>query len=197
MPNPYNFKFVDRFAKKAKEEGFRARSVYKLIEIDRRFYLFWPGQKVLDIGAAPGSWLQYATFRIGPKGKAVGLDNREIKQISPNVSTFVCDILEQDQREKTLAECGIDLFDLIISDIAPNTTGIKYVDQKRSVKLNQAVLEIAKKHLQPKGKMVIKVFPGEDLGVLMDQLRQTFSKVKIFRSQASKKSSSEIYLICY
>jgi len=143
MPKPYTPN--DSWSRKAAKEGFRARSVYKLMELDERFHLLRPGQTVLDIAAAPGSWLQYTSKKIGPKGIAVGFDLTPIKPIADNVRTMQQDITKDDEIDALLKAEHLPPIDLVLSDIAPSTSGIRDVDQWRSIELNQAVLAIARR----------------------------------------------------
>lgn len=194
MPKAYTVK--DKYFKKAKQEGFRARSVYKLQDIDEKFQIIKRGIKVIDIGAAPGSWLQYVSSRIGEKGRVLGLDLQPIDFVADNVTTRICDITDKELVQELIGSLGLDQADLIISDLAPNTTGIKYVDQMRSVQLNQTVFEIAKHYLKENGKLVMKVFSGESLDSLLKDLKRFFRSVRVFKSEASRDRSSEVYIIC-
>lgn len=192
MPKPYNPN--DKWMLKAKSEGFRARSVYKLQELDKEFSLFKKGQTVLDIGAAPGSWLQYVGKKILPNGKALGLDLKKIQFIASNIETKVCDVLDPIQVKEALE--GYDQFDLIISDLAPNTSGIKYVDQQRSLDLDKATFETAKLYLKPKGVLLMKIFTGPDMDKFIKELKKHFRKVLISKPTASRDRSKETYIIC-
>ncbi|MBI2600428.1 RlmE family RNA methyltransferase [Candidatus Daviesbacteria bacterium] len=193
MPKPYIVK--DKFTIKAKNEGFRARSVYKLFELDQRFNIFKRGMKVLDLGAAPGSWLQLISKSIGPTGFVLGLDLQEIKPIEKNVMTKVCDITNLSQVEKYLNEVNIANPDVIVSDLAPFTTGVKYTDQQRSLELNQVVFEIAKKSLK-RGILVMKMFEGPDMPWFIKQLKNYFSLVQTTTVKATRDRSKEMYIIC-
>ncbi len=194
MSKPYNPN--DRLARKAKELGYRARSVFKLNELNAEFHLLKPGMTVLDLGAAPGSWLQYVSDQIGPEGRAVGLDLKPIAPISSNVATRVCDLLNPIELGNCFQSVGLEQFNLVLSDLAPNTSGIKYLDQQRSLELNQAVFEIAKKYLKPNGKLVMKIFQGPNLGKFVNELKRRFTKVVLTKPSASRERSSEQYIIC-
>jgi 23S rRNA (uridine2552-2'-O)-methyltransferase len=186
----------DKLMFKAHVQGFRARSVFKLEELDQKFRLFYPGQKVLDVGAAPGSWLQYTSEKIGPSGFALGLDLQEIAPVAANVATEVADISSHELVTQILSAHGLNLVDLIISDIAPNTSGIAYVDQLKSIELNRAIFELAKTHLKPGGKLVMKVFPGEHFDKFLKELKLYFKNVSVQKVKASRESSREVYVIC-
>ena len=114
----------DKLTQKAKSQGYRARSVYKLQELDAKYHLIKPGMKILDLAAAPGSWLQYASKKVGPTGQVVGMDLQNIDQIATNVKTFVCDITDVKKVTDILGGIRLDKVYLILSDIAPRTTGI-------------------------------------------------------------------------
>lgn len=195
MPKPYNPH--DKLMIKAKIEGFRARSVYKLEELDKKFRLFRMGQKVLDLGAFPGSWSQYISSKIGDQGMVVAIDLQKIAPISDNVIIKQADILDLELTSKIINEVGIDNFDLVVSDLAPNTTGIKHADHVRSIELSTGVLEIAKKYLDPKGKMIIKVFPGVNLYPLKKEIGKYFRVVNEIKVKSSRDRSSEVYLVCH
>lgn len=194
MPKPYTPN--DKFSQKARHKGFRARSVFKLEELDQKFNLIEDGMSVLDLGAAPGSWLQYTSERIGSAGLAIGIDLKEISPIANNVITYPADVTDIKRIKQILKKFNLDKVDLILSDIAPNTTGIKYVDQKRSVELNQAIVETAKSFLQPRGKLVMKVFSGEDLTQFIKDLKKIFRNVSVTKVDASRDRSREVYIIC-
>jgi 23S rRNA (uridine2552-2'-O)-methyltransferase len=195
MPKQYNYK--DPLMFKAHREGFRARSVYKLEELDEKFGLFFPNMKVLDVGAAPGSWLQYVSPLIRPKGKALGLDLKEIKPIGNNVVTKIADIMDVEAIKSFITELKWNKVDIIISDIAPNTTGIAYVDQKKSVELSLSIFELAKQFLRPRGRLVMKVFPGEDFSQFMKTLKGYFKHVSVQKVSASRDRSREVYVVCW
>lgn len=193
MPKPYIPN--DRLARRAKFQGYRARSVFKLKELDERFHLLSPGQKVLDIGAAPGSWLQYASEKVGQEGQILGIDLQEIAPVSENVTTIIGDITDPNL-VTTLQNMGWTSVDLILSDIAPSTTGIFHVDQKRSVELDRAIFSISQSLLRPGGNLVMKVFQGEEFSLFVKELRRYFKEVTISKSSASRDRSKEIYILC-
>ncbi len=186
----------DKWARRAKEEGFRARSVYKLEELDRKFHLLKSGMRVLDIGAAPGSWLQYASGRVGERGSILGLDLQPIDFVAANVRTIVCDVADTDAVGKAITNLGWQKADIILSDIAPSTSGIKDVDQWRSIELNQTVLALALLWLKPGGAVVMKVFRGADFDEFMAEVRAQFQKVRVSTVAASRDRSREVYVIC-
>jgi len=193
MPKPYTPN--DAWSRKAAKEGFRARSVYKLMELDERFHLLKPGQTVLDLAAAPGSWLQYASKRIGPKGLAIGFDLKPIAPIADNVRTFEQDVMHPEQLDSLLEAEHLPKINLVLSDIAPSTSGIRDVDQWRSIELNQAVLAIAERWLAPGGACVLKVFRGADFDAFLREVKLQWKDVRIATPRASRDRSKEVYLV--
>jgi 23S rRNA (uridine2552-2'-O)-methyltransferase len=192
---PMTNKFTpqDRYFKKAQKEGYRARSVYKLEAIQNKFHILKPGDKVLDLGAAPGSFLQYMSKIIGEKGIAIGIDLQDIKNLNlPNVKTYVGDIFDDAVYEKI----GISKFDVITSDLAPKTSGVKFLDAGRSLDLSLKVLDVAKGRLKKGGSIVIKILSGFNEGDLIGEAKKLFKTVKISRPDAVRKSSGEKYIIC-
>lgn len=194
MPKPYNPH--DRLMLKAKREGYRARSVYKLIDLNHRFHLLRPGQKVLDLGAAPGSWLQYVGSQIGSGGLAIGVDMQPITAIAPNIKTFSADIMDSAKLEEILIQNGPALYDLILSDLAPSTTGIIGVDHYKSIELSRKATEIAVGRLETRGSLVIKIFPGEHFNDFFQGLKKQYRKVNAVKVGASRDRSREIYIVC-
>ncbi len=181
----------DKFFKKAKEQGYRARSAFKLEAIQKRFNLIKSEDKVLDLGAAPGSFLQLIGKLVGNKGSAIGIDLKPIENLKKsNVKTIVGDILDE-----SIYEEFIDQFDVITSDLAPSTSGIKSVDAGRSFQLNEQVLKVAEKHLRPGGHVVMKAFPGAEHQQLLKKTKGMFKSIKIFKPEAVRKSSKEEYVI--
>ena len=193
MPKSYTPN--DKWSQKAAAEGYRARSVYKLQELDERFALLAPGMSVLDLGASPGSWLQYVSKKIGPKGKAVGLDLTEIEPVADNVSTYVQDITDTDAVKQILDKEEMKTVDLVLSDLAPSTSGIKDVDQWKSIELSQAVEETAKTFLKPKGICVMKVLRGGDFDKFLSDLKKNWKNVKVTQVKTSRNRSREVYLV--
>lgn len=186
----------DRVAKRAQHQGYRARSVFKLQELEEKFHLFRPGQRVLDVGAFPGSWLQYAAIEVGPKGKVVGVDIQQIQPVAPNVEIIQQDVTNFTELEKKLAQIGVAQFDLVLSDIAPSTTGIPGVDQAKSVELSQMVVDVADRFLRPRGTLVMKVFEGEDFGAFFRSLKSQYGFVTAYKARTSRDRSIEKYIVC-
>lgn len=189
--------FRDHYFKMAKTEGYRARSAYKLIEANQKFHLIKSGDFVLDIGAAPGSWLQVAAPIVGKKGFVLGVDLEPIKPLKEfdNVKTLVFDIFESQFEEKVLFLSGKKPFDVILSDAAPKTSGQKELDQDRSLEIARRAFEIAEKLLKTRGHVYVKVFEGPEVPLLLKEYKDKFKLLKIFKPAASKKGSKEIYLV--
>ncbi len=192
------FIIQDQYFTKAKKLGYRARSAFKLIEIHEKYNLIQKNMNVLDLASAPGSFLQVIAKIIGQQGKAVGIDIQKIDPNFwfPNIYLLQEDIFEFEKIRIFLDTLGIWRFDLITSDIAPSTTGITGVDQYKSVELNLAILEVAQIFLKKWGKLVLKVFVGEDIDDLVVPLKQAFRKVARFKPKACRDRSFEEYFIC-
>jgi 23S rRNA (uridine2552-2'-O)-methyltransferase len=182
----------DRFHQKAKKEGFLARAVYKLEELDQQFKLFKPGQRVLDLGCAPGSWLQYARTKVGERGVLVGLDRGPLRGDVAGARIVVGDVLTIDP-EQLLGE--LPAFDVVLSDMAPDTSGIRSLDQARSEALFERALEIATLVLAPGGNFVGKLFQGPDFKKLTEQVRARFETGKSAKPASSRQISIEQYVI--
>lgn len=192
MPKPYTPN--DRWSQRAAEEGYRARSVYKLKELDERFRLLKKNMTVLDLGAAPGSWLQYASEQIGNRGYAIGLDLTEIEPIAENVAVHQTDITDLQAVDAVLDGESVDKCNVIISDLAPKTSGIRDVDQWRSIELSQAVVAIAEKYLSDRGQCVFKVLRGADFDEFLRELKQDW-ETKVVQVKASRDRSKEVYVL--
>jgi 23S rRNA (uridine2552-2'-O)-methyltransferase len=184
----------DDFVKRAQRDGYRARAAYKLMEIDDRDRLIKPGMVVVDLGAAPGSWSQVVTQRLKGQGKVIALDLLEMQPI-PGV-----DCLQGDFREETvLAELENRLVgkpvDLVISDMAPNISGISSTDQARMAHLAELALEFSMQWLKPGGNLLVKVFAGSGMEEIVKAMRQGFQQVMTRKPSASRDRSSEVYLL--
>lgn len=190
-----SYKPNDHYARKAKDENFVARSVYKLEEIDQRFKIINSDDYVLDLGASPGSWMQYTSRKIGPKGKVLGIDLKFININYPNTICVKGDMNDL-KMEDLMSKYSIDKpFDVVLSDMAPNTTGNKFVDQCRSYDLCVIALNTAMKFLKPNGNFVCKLFEGEDTMIFRDELKKLFKEVSILRPKSTQSSSKELFLI--
>lgn len=188
-------KYRDHYFKRAKADNYPARSVYKLKEIDKRFGLFKPGQRVLDLGAAPGSWTMYAAERVGPGGLVVAADLQAAEQgFGPNVRYFQEDVFEPSESfQAALEEAGS--FHLVVSDMAPKTTGHKFTDQARSFNLCMQALYVARGCLLQGGHFVAKLFMGPDEAEFRDAMKASFQAVKTFKPKSSRSESKEIFYV--
>ncbi len=185
----------DTFYKKAKDAGYRARSAYKLEEIQKKFRVMKKGDAVLDLGAAPGSWLQVESSLVGENGLVVGLDILPVKALSlPNVIVKQADIRDVDVTA-LLVETTRPAFDVITSDIAPNLSGIRDVDNANIYDLYRAVMDVVERGLKKGGNFVIKLFFSPDFKDMTKELRPLFLKVATFKPEASRDVSSEVYLV--
>ncbi len=182
----------DRFHREAHAAGYRARAVFKLEEVDRKLGLLRPGARVLDLGCAPGSWLQYAGHRVGPGGCLVGIDRVPVDLALPGLRLLVGDVFEA-TREELLGELAA--FDAVLSDMAPDTTGIRHVDQARSEALFERALDIATATLAHGGHFVAKLFQGPEFTALVARCRREFSQVKIEKPAGSRTASIEQYVV--
>lgn len=187
-------KYRDHYFEKAKRENYPARSVYKLEELDQRFGLLKPGQHVLDLGAAPGSWTLYAAKRVGASGRVLSLDLSATQTAFPgNVTFLTADAFSDDQAlADAMREHGP--FDIVVSDMAPKTTGVKLTDQTRSLELCERAFELAQRHLKPGGAFVAKIFEGPDVKPWTDELRKHFDSVKGFKPKSSRSESKETFV---
>jgi 23S rRNA (uridine2552-2'-O)-methyltransferase len=182
----------DHFGARAKREGYPARSVYKLQEIDRRVQLLRRGQRVLDLGASPGSWTQFAAERVGREGKVVGIDLNPARIGLPEHVTFrALDVFQLDAS----AEFGPAAFDVVMSDMAPHTSGQRHRDQFGSFELYMQALKIAGEVLAGGGTFVGKIFQGPELEQARAATRTAFESVRIIKPDASRSESSEIFLV--
>lgn len=191
--NPY---LQDYFAKRAKKENFVARSAFKLDELQKKYSLFKKGQRVLDLGAAPGSWSQYAHQKVSPNGKVYGIDLQEIKISLPGVHFIQANILDIPLADLLQSE-SLDNspFDVVMSDMAPKTTGIKLTDQMRSLELCEMALQIAKENLSPGGHFVCKLFHSSEFQSFKSQVQMHFKTVSALKPKSTRSISKEIFLV--
>jgi 23S rRNA (uridine2552-2'-O)-methyltransferase len=183
----------DKFFRRAKAEGYRARSAYKLLEIAKKYRLLRDGQTVLDLGAAPGSWSQVAYERVGQTGKVVAVDLQPILAL-PGVPAVVGDIREAATIDAALALLGKPA-DLVLSDVAPQASGILVTDQARAIELATEALGVARRALRPGGAFVVKVFRGEDFDQLLNRVRRGFKTVNVAIPEATREESREAYIV--
>lgn len=185
----------DKWSQRAASEGYRARSVYKLMELHDRFRLLKPGMTVLDCGAAPGSWLQFASEIVGVKGRVIGIDRQAIEPVAENVITMEADITDVETVGKELQKLGLETVDIVLSDLAPNTSGIRDVDQWKSIELSEAVIALAETFLKPGGTCVLKVLRGADFDEFLREKKRQWKNVKIAHAHASRDRSTEVYML--
>lgn len=192
-----DFKKRDRFGEAAKKEGFSARSVYKLEELDKKFHVLKPGHRVVDIGASPGSWMQYTSRIVLPNGYLLGLDLNEITAPLPQQAIRAqMDILTATPADFAALGATAGSIDVVLSDTAPKTTGIKVTDRARSLELVQMGYEAAKVLLKKGGTYLFKVFVSEDYQRFEKQLRGEFETVKAQRPEAVRSGSEERFVVC-
>jgi len=190
------FVLKDPFYKKAKQEGYRARSVYKLKEIEARFHLIRKGDKVLDLGCSPGSFLQALSEMVGEKGAVIGIDILPTPSLpAKNITAIQADIRETTIKE-LLSGLSFDSFDVITCDIAPNLSGIREVDDARIEELFGSVLKTVEDGLKPGGHFIIKSFSTGIQKDISDGLKKLFQKVSTSKPIASRSVSSEVYFVC-
>ena len=184
----------DKYVKRARQEGARSRAIYKLEEIDRRDHLLHPGMTVVDLGAAPGGWSQYVRSRVGDSGRVLALDILPMEPVV-GVEFIEGDFTERPVLDLLLQRLQGNPVDLVISDMAPNMTGVASVDQARSMNLAELALEFSDKSLKPGGSLLIKTFQGAGFNEFFAQLRQRFEKLATRKPPASRAESKEIYLL--
>lgn len=184
----------DEFVKKAQREGYRSRAIYKLMEIDEKDRLFRPGMRVVDLGAAPGSWSQYASAKVGDHGIVVALDVLPMDSLA-GVTTLCADFTADDSVELLNAALDGQPVDLVISDMAPNVTGMRAIDQPRSMYLVELALDFAGQTLAPGGVFVTKIFQGEGFDAFVADLRKRFKRVVTRKPRSSRSTSREVYLV--
>jgi 23S rRNA (uridine2552-2'-O)-methyltransferase len=188
----------DHFYRKAKAEGFVARSIYKLDEIDVEFRLLKRGDVVVDLGCAPGSWLQYVERKVLPTGRAFGIDLLPVKTAyGAHVHVMQGDAFRVELSTLLGAAEGQPLpaVDVVLSDMAPNTTGIRSVDQARSVALAERALEVATRLLRPGGNFCVKILEGGDLREFVKSANAVFERVKLKRPKSTRKGSTETFVV--
>lgn len=184
----------DEFVRRARQEGWRSRAVYKLQEVDEKYGLVRPGMTVVDLGAAPGAWSQYVARKLDGRGRVVALD------LLPMDPLGGVEVIQGDFREpEVLAalEAALDgaKVDLVLSDMAPNISGVSAVDQPRSAYLVELALDFARRHLAPGGALVAKLFQGEGADALVAETRRMFGTVRIRKPRASRDRSREVYVV--
>tara|TARA_B100000749_G_C18378941_1_gene445119 strand:- start:9 stop:608 length:600 start_codon:yes stop_codon:yes gene_type:complete len=184
----------DFYRKKAKREGLRSRAAYKLIQIDKKYRIFNEGQIIIDVGCAPGGWLQFASNKVGSKGLVLGIDIQEVVP-EPNSKIIMADIREENIVKKILEQIPTKA-DVVLSDMSPNLSGIWELDQEKQIDLTLRVVEMFPEILKNNGTAIMKVFQGKVFDEFLVKMRKQFKNVKLVKPEASRIQSSEIYLLC-
>ena len=185
----------EHYYRMAKRMGYRSRAAFKLIQLDRRYGILRKGDVVVDLGAAPGGWLQVAAERVGERGFVLGVDIQPIRPLRlPNVKTIVADILDPSAPEIILRNLPRPA-DVVLSDASAKITGVWSVDHAKSVELALSALEICRRSLAVNGRVIVKVFQGEQFTDVLGEFTKSFEFVKVSKPMASRKQSSEVYII--
>jgi 23S rRNA (uridine2552-2'-O)-methyltransferase len=184
----------DQWVQRARREGWRSRAVFKLEQIDRKERLLKPGMVCVDLGAAPGGWSQYATHRLGGRGRILAVDLLPMDSL-PDVEFLQGDFREDEVFSQLLESLGEVRADLVMSDMAPNISGTKAVDQPRSMYLAELALDLARRVLKPGGSFVCKLFQGEGFDEFVRETRNSFARVRVIKPEASRPGSREVYLV--
>jgi 23S rRNA (uridine2552-2'-O)-methyltransferase len=183
----------EQYFREAKRQGYRARSAFKLLQIQKKFRVIRKGDVVVDLGAAPGSWSQVASELVGTRGRVIALDLQEIAPLE-GVTILQGDMTDPEVQARVVAEAG-GAVDVVLSDAAPSTTGIKLRDHVISMELGHAALAVAKAVLRHKGNLVIKAFEGEDFPPLIHAVKMAFHPVKVFTPDATRDGSWERFIV--
>lgn len=186
--------FKDPYVKQAQQQGYRSRAAFKLLEIQERDHLIKPGMTVVDLGAAPGGWSQLAARWVGGRGKVVAMDILPMDALS-QVTFIQGDFTAEPVVQQVVAELEGKAVDVVISDIAPNMSGMDVIDQPRAMYLAELVLDFVQQVLKPEGALVMKMFQGAGFEVFLKQLRSHFRQVLIRKPKASRARSNEVFIV--
>ena len=186
--------FDDEYVRRAQAEGFRSRSVYKLMEVQQRHRLLRPGMRVIELGAAPGGWSQYAMSLIGARGMLIAVDLLAMDEV-PGVKFIQGDFTDMETLEKILDSLDNGRIDLVMSDMSPNISGMASIDQPRAMYLAELALDLADKVLSESGVFLVKLFQGEGFDGFVRLVRKQFQKVQFIKPKASRPRSREVYLL--
>jgi 23S rRNA (uridine2552-2'-O)-methyltransferase len=184
----------DVYVRQARERGYRSRAVFKLIEIDRRYRLFKPGMTVVDLGATPGSWSQYAVQEVGPSGRVIATDILPLEPLE-GVEFLQGDLHDGAVITHLQALLGNQSADIVLCDMAPNLSGMASVDQPRAMALAELALELINDTLTPQGVCLIKLFQGQDFETFVSDVRRVFTTLRLVKPKASRPQSREVYLL--
>jgi len=185
----------DHYRKLAKELGYRSRSAFKLIELNKKYNLIKSNDNILDFGAAPGGWLQVSSKLVMPKGKVIGVDLLPIMPVEENVTIFQGDIREKEVIERIL-RAGKGKVDVVLSDMAPNISGIWKIDHNNQIDLTMLIIDRFPELLEKNGSCLLKAFDGPRLKSLENNLKKNFKNVKLIKPKVSRNASSELYIFC-
>lgn len=186
--------FEDEYVLQSQKDGYRSRAIYKLIEIQQKDKILKPGMTVIDLGAAPGGWSQYAASQVGKNGQVIALDILPMEEL-PDVHFIEGDFREDEALNQLLEAIGKDKADLVFSDMAPNISGMGVVDNPRAYYLAELALDLAQQVLKPGGGLLVKLFQGEGFDSYHKSLKSAFSRVVIRKPKASRQRSREIYAL--
>jgi 23S rRNA (uridine2552-2'-O)-methyltransferase len=186
--------FDDEYVRRSQQDGYRSRAIYKLIEIDKKDHLIKPGMTIIDLGAAPGGWSEYCVKKLGKNGTVVALDILPMEPID-EVTIIEGDFREDAVFEELMAVMNNERADLVISDMAPNISGMESVDMPRAYHLCELALDLARQVLKPGGGLLVKLFQGEGFEAYNKELKTSFSKVVMRKPKASRARSREIYAL--
>ena len=184
----------DQYRRLAKDQGFRARSAYKLLQLNNSYHFLRKGSKVVDLGCAPGGWLQVATKEVGGAGRVAGIDLKEVEPVAG--ATIMQGSIEDPDIASKMVEVLGGKADVVLSDIAPNVSGVWDIDHARQISLTESALALAQKVLREGGSAVFKVFEGDMLNDFRAELKKNFGKVLLSKPTASRQASSELYVVC-
>jgi 23S rRNA (uridine2552-2'-O)-methyltransferase len=184
----------DQYRRLAKDQGYRARSAYKLLQMNRSYNIIKKGDKVVDLGCAPGGWLQVAMKEVGSSGKVIGVDLKPVTPVAG--ATILQGSIENPSMLSKIAEILGCKADVILSDMAPNVSGVWDIDHARQISLSTIALGFARQVLRVGGSSVFKIFEGEMLKEFKSELRKSFGKVLLSKPSASRQESSELYIVC-
>lgn len=186
--------FDDAYVKRAQAEGLRSRAAFKLTELDDKYGLIRPGMLVVDLGAAPGGWSEVAAPRVGDRGRVIALDILPMEPIA-GVTFIEGDFTEAKPLEALEAALDGRKADLVLSDLAPNMSGVTVIDQAKATYLAELALDFATHHLKPGGDLLVKLFQGEGFDAFVQDCRRAFSKVTVRKPDASRSRSREVYML--
>jgi 23S rRNA (uridine2552-2'-O)-methyltransferase len=185
----------DQYRRLAKDQGYRARSAFKLLQLNASYHILKRGSRVVDLGCAPGGWLQVATKEVGPAGKVIGIDLKPVEPVA-GAAVLQGSIEEPDMLEEITGILGGNKANVVLSDLAPNVSGLWDIDHVRQISLSTIALGFARQTLRLGGSAVFKVFEGEMLDEFRDELKKSFGRVLLSKPSASRQQSSELYMVC-